>query len=86
MQGSQQSPLDRVKEVLKAHPRAYVVVLFTYGLIVFPWLRAQGLQPVGAVIGVALLAGMFVVFTGNLERAQETLKRQNDDENERRGF
>ncbi|WP_435332514.1 hypothetical protein [Haloarchaeobius sp. TZWWS8] len=84
MQDSSRSPLTQATDFIKNHSRLYAAVLLFYGLILFPWLRAQGHQLLGSLIGVVLLAGMLVVFRANLDKARETLRERNDDE--RRGF
>ncbi|WP_439026175.1 hypothetical protein [Haloarchaeobius sp. DT45] len=84
MRGSDPGLYRRLVDFLKAHNRLFLVALFAYGLLVFPYLNANGYQTLGSVIGIVFLALMFVATRANFERATEKLKEQNDDE--RRGF
>ena len=85
MADSDRSLTDSLTGFFKEYNNLYVVVLFGYGLVVFPWLRAEGFYELGVVIGVVLLGGMVLALRANVERAKERLG-GNDEEYERRGF
>jgi|GEM_PF-1118444 hypothetical protein len=76
------SILDRVTGLLVRNKTAFTLALFAYAFLVFPWLNANGLRPVGIVIGAAFLGGIVLVTVANAHQARDTMG--NDDE--RRGF
>ncbi|WP_435349350.1 hypothetical protein [Haloarchaeobius sp. HRN-SO-5] len=84
MPDSDRSFTDSLTGFFKEYNNVYVVVLFGYGLMVFPWLRAEGFYELGVAIGVVLLVGMVFALRANVERAKERLG--GGDEHERRGF
>ncbi|MCT9096483.1 hypothetical protein [Haloarchaeobius sp. HME9146] len=83
MRGSDPGLYRRLVDLLKEHNRLFLVALFAYGLIVFPYLNVNGYQTLGSVIGILFLALMFVATRANFERAMDKLK---DDDDEHRGF
>jgi hypothetical protein len=85
MTDSDRSLTDSLTGFFKEYNNLYVIVLFGYGLVVFPWLRAEGFYELGVGIGVVLLVGMVFALRANVERAKERLG-GNDEEYERRGF
>jgi hypothetical protein len=85
MTDSDRSLSDSLMSFFKEYNNLYVVVLLGYGLVVFPWLRAEGFYELGVVIGVVLLVGMVFALRANVELAKERLG-GNDEEYERRGF
>ncbi|MFC4405903.1 hypothetical protein [Haloarchaeobius iranensis] len=85
MTDSDRSLTDSLTEFFKEYNNLYVIVLFGYGLVVFPWLRAEGFYDLGLVIAVVLLVGLVFALRANVERARERLG-GNDEEFERRGF
>ncbi|WP_256300506.1 hypothetical protein [Haloarchaeobius salinus] len=85
MPDSDRSLRDSLTGFFKEYNNLYVIVLFGYGLVVFPWLRAEGFYGLGVLIGVLLLVGMVFALRANVERAKDRLG-GNDEEYERRGF
>ncbi|WP_257300841.1 hypothetical protein [Haloarchaeobius sp. FL176] len=86
MTDSDRSLTDSLTGFFKEYNNLYVIVLFGYGLIVFPWLRAEGFYGLGVAIGVVLLVGLVFALRANHERAMERLRGDDDEEFERRGF
>ena len=84
MADSDRSPKARLIELLKEHNFAFTVVLFAYGLVGCPLLRAAGYYELAVVVGVLFLGLMMLALRANVERARERL--QGDDGHERRGF